>query len=257
MKRRSHTDQRKSAVLMWDWIWPAFVLLDLPFGACFIILPNPTLTKLLIATTLILIHLGIAYWVRYQRQLARIWQLFGAMTFFNLASFTVGLAIHAYFRFHQPSDIGQILLIIATALVGVAYLTWRYYTPHMKPLLEADCQTGRFDLEQGTFSLFVPPSLFESQNLFLRKMTAILVILSGFLIAISAASGVHGGHDGGLGALSLFIAAMSIFTVTCSLYTYYWIRQWEEHTGRTMWIKGFELYDADFGDFGGVPPGTD
>jgi hypothetical protein len=28
--------------------------------------------------------------------------------------------------------------------------------------------------------------------------------------------------------------------MTCAFYTYRWIRRWEQQTGRTMWIEGFE-----------------
>ena len=243
--KKPQTDREQSAALMWDWIWPAFVLLEGPFALFFIVLPNPNFPKALLAIALLGVHLVLVYNVRYRRQLARLWSLFGTMTFLNMACFIAGYAIVACFRFRWPRDLGYVLLFMG-GVAGIAYWTWRYYTPLMKELLEADCRTGRFDLDRGTFSLLIPPSLYEFKTKVLRKATAILLPYSGVFIAIAAASGVHGGRkllvgrDLGSGALSLFLAVMCVFAMTCAFYTYRWIRRWEKATGRTMWIKGFE-----------------
>ena len=215
------------------------------FAICFVVLPRPTSFKVILAGGLLLARFLVIYRIRYYRQFARLWFLSGAMWFLNVTCYTTGLAIDACFRFRWPQDIGYTAFIFG-GLIGTAYLTWRYYTPVMKPLLEADCHTGRFALDSGTFSLLVPPTFYEFKTPLLRKAAAILLPSSGALIAISAASGVHGGRkllegrDLGFGALSLFLAAGFVFAVTCAFYTYRWIRRWEQQTSRTMWIKGFE-----------------
>lgn len=243
--KKPQSDREQSAALMWDWIWP-FILLGNPiFGAVFIILPDPNWTKFLIAATLILAQLILAYRMRYQRQLARLFFFFGVMWFLNMAFFAAGFGMLTCLRFRWPQDAGYGLLVLGS-LAGVAYLTWRYYTPVMKELHERDTHTGRFDLEQGTYSLAIPPTFYEYKTPLLRKAMGILLPYSGVLIAISAASGVRGGskllhgRDVGSGVLFLVMATIFVGVATCGLYTYRWIRRWEKATGRTMWIKGFE-----------------
>lgn len=243
--RASTTDRNQSTKLLWDWIWPSLFLLDVPFAVFFVVLPNPTFVKFLIATALFLIHLLIAYWVRYRQQLVYLWLLFIGMLFVNLTCFTSGFAFDACFRLRWPQD-AAIASLFLIPLIAVALVTWQYYTPGMKEPLEADCRTGRFDLQRGTFSLLIPPTFYEFKTPLLRKATAILLPASGILIAISAASGVHSGEkilvgkDLWSGVLSMVLAILFVFAATCTYYTYTWIRRWEKSTGRTMWIKGFE-----------------
>ena len=242
--KKPQTDRKQALTLMRGWIWGCFII-EVLFAVAFVVLPNPNLAKVLFAAALLLTHLLLLYHVRYHRQFARFWFLFLAMWFLNLGCFTAGLAMDTGFHFRWPQYGGYGFLLLG-GLAGTAYLTWRYYTPILKELYTVDSQTGRFDLEKGTFSLSIPPTLYEYKTPILRKATAILLPYSGVFIAIAAASGVHGGgklltgRDLGSGASSLFLAVVCVGTMTCTFYTYRWIRRWEKATGRTMWIKGFE-----------------
>jgi len=40
--------------------------------------------------------------------------------------------------------------------------------------------------------------------------------------------------------LIYLLAVLLFFEVVSSFYTYRFIRRWEQQTGRTMWLKGFE-----------------
>ncbi len=245
MMKESLSHRECSGRLIGNWIWPTILLGDLPFATFFVILPNPSFNKLLFAATLLFIHFIMAYQLRYQSQSAHLWAIFLAMWGINIACYTIGLTFNAYFRWRWPQDASYILLIVATSVL-TAYMTWRYYTPLMKLLLEADCRTGRFDLERGTFSLAIPPTFYEFKTPLMRRAMTILLPASGTLTAIAAASGVRSGdnllHGKDIGVASLFLigGVLAIITTTCALYTYRWIRRWEKTTGRTMWIKGFE-----------------
>lgn len=248
---KHRTDRAQAVKLVWDWIWPALSIQAL-FAAFFAVSPEasswPSLlspTRVSLATFLLLVGAHLAYRMRYQRQLARLFFLFGVTWLLNTVFFAAGFAFLTCFLFRWPQDIGYGLLVLG-GLVGVAYLTWRYYAPLLRELHERDTHTGRFDLEKGTFSLAIPPSLYEFRTPLLRKVMAILLPYSGVLVAISAASGIRGGsnlltgRDVGTGVLFLFLASAFVVVMICGLYTYRWIRRWEKATGRTMWIKGFE-----------------
>jgi hypothetical protein len=242
--KKSQADRIQVIKIMNGWLWP-FTLLAALFAIGFVIMLDISLLRGIIAMGLLGIQSYLAYGIRYRDHLARKWFLFILMAFLNLTFFTIPFAICVGFRLQWFED-GIAIIMLLIGLIGVVGLTWCYYTPLMKGLLEKDCTTKRFDLEKGTFSLLMPPSFYEFKTPLLRKAMEILLPYSGILIAISAASGVHGGRnllmgrDIGTGILFLLMAVFFIAAATCTLYTYLWIRRWEKQTGCTMWIKGFE-----------------
>ena len=248
MGTRSLTvELNRDRTLLWEWTLPLY-LGEVLFGIFFVMFPNPSVFKAVLTALLLFMHGAMGYWRLKVRQVASGWFLWGMLWALSMGCYSAGLAILTSFRLQPLSRLADfgVGCLIVVGLAGVAYLSWRYYTPPISKLLEADTDTGRFDLERGTFSLAVPPSLYEFKRPILRKASAILVGSSGTLIAISAASGVHGGRqmlmgkDLSAGALELVLAVIFVMIVPASFYTYRWIRRWEKQTGRTMWIKGFE-----------------
>ncbi len=242
------TEQQRVLSDLRGWVWGLCIPVTL-LALGFMILPDPTVVKTCITICLVSLQLVVGYvLLQKSTKQARLWLLYSAIWDVNMIIFTSGIAALVGFKLQRLPSLLTFWMLVVGACSLIFILMWKYYTPALGEYLHTDTQTGRFDLQEGMFSLLIPPASLSSmpKNPILKKIVAIIVPSTSIFIALGAVYGVQLGKsswqwkDVLFGVLAVTTGGILTTALTCIFYTYRFIHRWEKSTGRTMWIKGFE-----------------